>query len=257
MGGSACFVLALSHILPGLSQIAEDEALDALNGEGMVGGDGLGEFHSLVHELVGGDEVVEEAEAVGFVGFDDASGVEEFLGAGPADDDGEGPGGVHLSVGDGEEAELAAWAADEEVEGAGEDGAAAVGEAVEGADDGFGAVGDALLGVGADFGGLGGLLRGEGTHFVDVGAGGEGSVAGAGEDDGADFVVGFQVGYGGAEFPGEGEVHGVQHLGAVEGDGGDAIFAVDDYGVVVHGWFACCRVGISVGWGWCVDMIAA
>ena len=130
---------------------------------------------------------------IGFLRLHDAARVEEFLGAGPADDDGEGPGGVHLAVGDGEEAELASLTAYEEVEGAGEDGAAAVGESVEGADDGLGAVWRSAAGLRADLGGLGGLLRGEGAHLVNVCAGGEGTLAGAGEDYGANFVVGFQI----------------------------------------------------------------
>ena len=52
MGGPAGQMLPLSHLLPGVAEVAQNQGLHALDGEGMVGGDGPGQFHGLVHELV-------------------------------------------------------------------------------------------------------------------------------------------------------------------------------------------------------------
>src|SRR5690606_1625571 len=70
----------------------------------------------------------------------------------------------------------------------------------------------------------GGIVVVEGA---DVGAGAEGLLAGAGEDDAADVVVGVEAGDGGNKRIGHLRRHRVQLFRAIDGDDADEAVALD------------------------------
>src|SRR5262249_53620621 len=120
---------------------------------------------------------------------------QELLGDRPADLVGQGPGAVDAAVGGGQEAEARALAADAHVERRRQHRGTTVGEAVHHADGRLGAGAD-LVAAAVAHGGAGvelGLAVAAvvGALLVDVAAGREGALAGAGNDDAADAVVGL------------------------------------------------------------------
>ena len=104
----------------------------------------------------------------------------------------------------------------------GELAAAAEGVAIDGHDQGLleeshelGPVLDEVIAVGG--------AKGQVLHLLDVCTGGEGAL-GAGEDDGANGLVGLVVAEGGVELEDEGRAEGIEGLGAVQLDcGGSAM----------------------------------
>ncbi len=56
--GPSGYVLPFSHLLPGLAQVFEYQVLDPLYRGWVVGGNGVGKLHRLVHQLVRGHKVI-------------------------------------------------------------------------------------------------------------------------------------------------------------------------------------------------------
>jgi hypothetical protein len=83
-------------------------------------------------------EMIEQADAMRFLGLDDPAGEEQLLGHGPADLVGERPGAVDAAIGGGQEAEAGVLAPDAHVEGGGQHAGSAVGQAVDHPDVGLG-----------------------------------------------------------------------------------------------------------------------
>jgi len=209
------------------------------DGEGRHGGEELGE--GLRPECqcfsVSGDDFVDEADAKGFGSVDDGASEDHFEGWAAADEAREALAatiagneteldlGLAEAGGGGCEAEGAghgefAAAAESEAVDTGDDGLA---EGLDAAEDAVDAAGELFAGSCVDFRELG-----------DVGAGGEGLGARAAEEDDADGVV---EGEGGEELVELAEHEGVERvedLGAVEGNGGDAVFDGEEQGFAGH-----------------------
>ena len=187
---------------------------------------------------VGGDDFVDEADAEGFGGVDHGAGEDHFERGAGADEAGQALGAAVA----GDEAELDLGLAEAggrggEAQGAGhgEFAAAAEGEAVDAGDDGLAegldAAEDAVGAAGEEFaGGVVGF-----GEFADIGAGGEGFAASAAEQHHADGVVDGESGEEFVELAEHGGVEGVEDLGAVEGDGGDAVVDGEQQCFVGHG----------------------
>ena len=200
-------------------------------------------------EVVGGQAVVGPAPAVHVGARVGVAEVGELAGLGL----GEMPGRPHRVHGahgaDGRVADLAVFGDDPQIAGGGEFGSAGEAVAVDLGDHGLGQLPDdevahhgvagpvVVLGVGgAGVGQAGplvdvGAVRGGGLEVV---AGGEGAPRALDHDD-ADFSVGLgaleRVEHLAAQLVGE----RVELLGAVEGDGGDAVVGLVEDEVVAHG----------------------
>jgi 6,7-dimethyl-8-ribityllumazine synthase len=228
----------LEAVVEGLVCAALDGFQHAFERERGHGGDGRGEDLGTNHQVGGGDDFFGEAEAQSFGGGDDFGGEHELERGAAADEAGEA---LRAAVA-GDEAELELGQAEAglvagEAEGAGEGelAAAAEGDAVDAGDDWLAAAFDlgedllAALGDAAAGGGVGV------DEAADVGPGGEGAVAGSGEQDDVDGVVRGEDGEDALELVEHGGVEGVEHVGAVEGDGGDGGLALEVEGGVGAG----------------------
>ena len=116
-------------------------------------------------------------------------------------------------------AELRLLGGDNEVAQHGQFAAAAQGKAVDRGDDRLPEPGDAVVAEGEEIArvhlGIG-LVR----HLLDVGAGGEGLVARAGQDQAADAVIVLDRIEEVRQVPEQGRVEGIQRLGPVQGHQG-------------------------------------
>jgi hypothetical protein len=224
----------------GLAGAAVDGFEDAGDGERRHGGDGLGDGLGAGEEVCGGDDVVDEAEAEGFGGVDDLGREHHAEGGAGADEAREALGAAIA----GDEAEFdfgktetGFVTGDAESAGEGEFAAAAEGDAVDGGDDGLAGALEEGFDEGEDvLAALGDGEAGEGVGVgkgANVGAGGEGTIARAGDDDGAEGGVGGEGGEDELELVEHAGVEGVEDFGAVEGDGRDGAGEVVVQGVEV------------------------
>ncbi len=151
-----------------------------------------------------------------------------------ADDAGQQVGGAHVAAGEAdageEEGEACGGVGDPEVGGECEDGAGSGGHPVHGGDHGEGAFADRaddLAGHPVEVQELGGV-HGEGgaDDLVDVSAGAE-AAALAAQDEGAHGSLAGEFGEEIAQVGVGAEGERVDLLGAVEGDGGDAVLPGD------------------------------
>lgn len=206
-------------------------------------GELAGVFDDGGHELRGGEDPVDEAETVGLLREEDAAGEEDFHGGGEADEAREEPGEA-VFRGQGEAAvrggEFGAGSSEADVAVAGEDEADTCGRAVDGGDGGLGeaeVIGEVVVEVGCETETWTGNVLGGAwvvaalfeVAFERAGISpGTEAAAGAGDDDDAHGRVGIGL----LKAPTVLRVHaagpGVEALGAVEGDDGDA--AVDGEG---------------------------
>ena len=239
-----------------LAFAAVDGLKDSGNGEWSHGGDGLGQCAGAGEEFGGRYKFVDQADAEGFCGVDKLRGEHDAEGGAAADEAGEALGSAVA----GDEAELdlrkaetGLVAGDAEGAGEGEFAATTEGYAVDGGDDRLAGTLEvgldesedlvATLGVGTARDGVG---FGQGA---DVGPGGEGAIACAGEQDDANGGVSGEGGEEVLEFVEHLGVEGVEDLGAIEGDGGDGAVegAVQggECGGIDHGGLRPLRVATS------------
>ncbi len=205
--------------------------------EGRVGGDLMGEGFGTGHEFGGGQDFIDEADAEGFLRGDDLAGEQQLERGAAAGEAGQSLGAAVS----GQEAELDFGLAEAgsvcgKAEGAGhgEFASAAEGKAVDAGEDGLAAGfhvaedGLAAEGEGLAFGGV------EGGDLADVGAGGEGLVARAGEEDDTDGGVVHEVVDGEVDLGKEFSAEGVEDLSAVDGQGGEGRLEIEEDVIIKH-----------------------
>src|SRR5215831_6290994 len=91
--------------LEALALLFEQQRLHPSDGTAVVAGDHFRDLHRLHAELSFGNEMIEKANAVGFLGLDDASREQKLLGLRPANLAAERPSGIDPPVGCSEETE--------------------------------------------------------------------------------------------------------------------------------------------------------
>src|SRR5688572_25486789 len=226
------FPLHLGHIEP-----AADGFQGQAHRDRALGQDALEQRARACGELLGREDLVDHAGAPGLLGADLVAGQDPLerhtrasqprqalRAAVPRDDAQTHLGQAHLRAG----ARRAQRAGERELE------AAAQREAVEAGDRGLAHALQAredLLAEGGQ------VLRLERLHLrqlVDVGAGHEGLVAGAGHDQAAHGRVGLELVEGGRELAQRALVERVEHLGSIDRDGRDLTVALDEQRLVAH-----------------------
>ncbi len=141
--------LALDFFVEGLfefsAMVGEEALLDAFHGDGRGDGEARGHFGGFGGEVFRSDEVIVDAESMGFSSIDHIGGVEEFGGAGGSDEAGEKESaakiGIEAEFGEGF-AEGSGGGGDAEIAGESKISAAAGSGTIDGAEDGFGKIGD-------------------------------------------------------------------------------------------------------------------
>jgi hypothetical protein len=165
---------------------------------------------------------------------DDAAGVEQLLGLGPADQQRQGPGRVDPAIARRQKAELRLLATDAQVEARRQQRRAAIGEPVDRADQRLRIVGDMPGNLAAPRLALGQRFGAHIRHLVDVGAGREGALAGAGDDDGLDRIILLEAGERVVDLAHQIEAQRVQFVRPVQGDEPDTVEPLADDEVVCH-----------------------
>ena len=226
--------------------------------EGCVGGDLKGEGFSAGHEFGSREELIDEADAEGFLSGDDFAGEQEAQGGAASGEAGQALGAAVA----GQQAELdfgltevCGVCGEAEGAGHGEFTSAAEGESVDASEDGL-AAGFKVAedGLAAECEGLafGGVEVGD---LADVSAGGKGLVARAGEEDDADGGVVNEVVHGEVDFGEEFRVEGVEDFGAVEGQECEWRAEIEEDVVIKHsgsrvadgGWGGLCNRDRKIG----------
>src|SRR5262245_58587971 len=173
--------------------------------------------------------MIEQADAIGLFGLNDARSEQQLLGLRPADLAAERPSCVDPPVRCCEEAKAGTLTPDPYVERRGEHGSAAVGEAVYHANDRLGADGNLKGASGIAHAIL--LFAAVALvvlHlFLDIATGRERLVTGTGDDEAADRVVGVEHFYRVEQLAAELAVHGVEDFWPVERDDADAVLPLD------------------------------
>src|SRR5580658_2305585 len=198
-----------------------DRAQRLGNREWRIGGDFFGEKFGALHQLRGGDDFIDQANAMRLVCIDDRAGEKELQCGAAADQARQALRAAvaadHAEL-DLRLAETSVVGGDAQAAGHGQLAAASESKAMNAGDDrlaeGFDLAEDSLTAEGE----FAALIGSERRQFANVGAGGEGAVPGAGDEDHANGAVGGQIVEHSIEF-GEGRgVQRVEDFGAIKGD---------------------------------------
>ena len=209
-------------------------ALGRLHAQGRVVRDLTGDLHGLLHQVVVGYDAVHEAEFERLLGIEHIAEERDFRGLGPAEQAGEIPAAAgfreHAALRE-DGAHLRVLAGNADIAAEGHIHAVAGCGAVEGADhwlvhavddDGRAVVEVEQL-VASAAGGAGAV----GGLFLEVETGAE-AAPGAGHDNGANLARDVGLHKHAGQFAKHGTANRVHALGAVEGDGENALIEIDE-----------------------------
>ena len=214
-----------------------DGLLGGSEGNPALGGDSAGGFVNRFHQPAGRQDPVDHADPLGFCRRYHLAGKNHLLGPVAADQQRQPLGAAETgneAQRDLRQAEHGIFRGVNEIAGQGHFTAAPQGKPVDRGDHRNGQflqTADDQLSLARKQSALQGVERGQ---FVDVRPGHKGFITGAGQDQDAGVPIGFDPVQGERQLVQQLRTQGVEHLGAVEGDGGDTVILFNDDILVVH-----------------------